>query len=105
MSILDINAAKGLQLTERLNKEHGSGRVMFILCDVTSKSQMEGMIMVIVLVLVIDCFHVTSLLPCRRTITKDLSSASIVSSSNMAATSLSLDCQGVDCKPSMVMVM
>ena len=36
----------------------------------------------------IDRFHVTSLPPCWRTITKDSSSASIVSSSNMATTSL-----------------
>ena len=45
-------------------------------------------------------FHVTLLPPCWRTITKDSSLASIVSSSNMAATSLSFDSLGIDCKPS-----
>ena len=48
----------------------------------------------------IDRFHVTSLPPCWRTITKDSSLASIVSSTNMAATSLSYDSLGIDCKPS-----
>ena len=37
----------------------------------------------------IDCFHIMSLPPCWRTITKDSSLVSIVSSTNMAATSLS----------------
>ena len=48
----------------------------------------------------IDRFHVTSLPPCWRTITKYSSLASVVSSSNMAATSLSYDSLGIDCKPS-----
>ena len=48
---------------------------------------------------VIDRFHVTSLPPCWRTITKDSSSASIVSSSNMFAMSLSFESLGIDCKP------
>ena len=52
----------------------------------------------------IDRFHVTSLPPCWRTITKDSSSASIVSSSNMAATSLSFNSLGIDCKPSIDLV-
>ena len=43
-------------------------------------------------------FPVTSLPPCWRTITKDSSLASIVSSSNMAAMSLSFDSLGIDCK-------
>ena len=47
-----------------------------------------------------DRFHVTSLPPYYRTITKDSSLASIVSSFNMAATSLSFDSLGIDCKPS-----
>ena len=47
-----------------------------------------------------DRLHVTSLPPCWRTITKDSSLASIVSSSNMAATSLSFDSLWIDCKPS-----
>ena len=42
--------------------------------------------------------QVTSLLPCWWTITKDSSLASIVSSSNMAATSLLFDSWGIDCK-------
>ena len=41
-----------------------------------------------------------SLPPCWKTITKDSSLASIVSSSNMAATSLPFDSLGIDCKPS-----
>ena len=48
--------------------------------------------------------HVTSLPPCWRTITKDSSSASIVSSTNIAATSLSFDSLGSDCKPSIDML-
>ena len=48
----------------------------------------------------INRFHVTSLSPCWRTITKDSSLASIVSSSNMAAMSLSFDSLGIYCKPS-----
>ena len=47
----------------------------------------------------IDRFHVTSLPPCWRTISKDSSLASIVSSSNMAATSFSFDSLGIGCKP------
>ena len=47
-----------------------------------------------------DHFHVTSLPPCWRTITKHSSLASIVSSTNMAATSLSFEYLGIDCKPS-----
>ena len=49
---------------------------------------------------IIDHFHVMSLLPCWRTITKYSSSATIVSSTNVAATSLSFDYLGIDCKPS-----
>ena len=48
----------------------------------------------------IDRLHVTSLPPCWRTITKVSSLASIVSSSNMAATSLPFESLGSDCKPS-----
>ena len=52
--------------------------------------------------LCIHCLHVTSLppIPCWRTITKDSSLASIVSSFNMAAMSLSFDSLGIDCKAS-----
>ena len=42
--------------------------------------------------------QVTSLPPCWWTITKDSSLASIVSSTNMAATSLLFDSRGIDCK-------
>ena len=52
----------------------------------------------------IDHLHVTSLPPCWRTITKDSSLASIVSSSNMATTSLSFGSLGIDCKPLIVLV-
>ena len=45
----------------------------------------------------INPLHVT-LRPCWRTITKDSSLASIVSSTNMAATSLLFDSRGIDCK-------
>ena len=49
-----------------------------------------------------NCFTVSALQHGRhekwRTITKDSSLASIVSSSNMAATSLSFDSLGIDCK-------
>ena len=47
----------------------------------------------------IDRFRVTSLPRGWRTITKDSSLASIVSSSNMAATSLSFTSLGIGCKP------
>ena len=46
----------------------------------------------------IDRLHVTSLPPCWRAITKDSSLASIVSSTNMAATSLSFESLGINCK-------
>ena len=45
-----------------------------------------------------------SLPSCWRTITKDSSLASIVSSSNMATISLSFDSLGIDCKPSIDLV-
>ena len=48
--------------------------------------------------------QVTSLPPCWWTITKDSLLASIVRSSNMAATSLSVDSVGIDCKPSIASV-
>ena len=50
----------------------------------------------------IDRLHVTSLPPCWRTLTKDSSLASIVSSTNMAAKSLPFDSQGIDCKSSIL---
>jgi hypothetical protein len=46
--------------------------------------------------------HVTSSPPCWKTITKDLSLASFVYGTNMAAMSLSLDSLGNDCKPRIV---
>ena len=52
--------------------------------------------------LAIDHFHVTSLLPCWRMITKDSSLASIVTLSNIAAMSLSFDYLGIDCKTSII---
>ena len=52
-------------------------------------------VLVINIQITIDCFHVTSLPPCWKTITKDSSLASIVNSSNMAATSLSYDSLGI----------
>ena len=48
----------------------------------------------------IDHFHVTSLPPCWRTITKDSSLASIVSSSNMATMTFFFDSLEIGCKPS-----
>ena len=51
-------------------------------------------------VIVSYSLHVMSLPPCWRTITKDYSLASIVSSTNMATTSLSFDSLGIDCKAS-----
>ena len=48
--------------------------------------------------------QLTSLPPCWWTITKDSSLASIVSSTNMAATSLLFDSRGIDCKSRIVVV-
>ena len=42
VAILDVKREKGLQLLERLERQYGSGKVVFITCDVTSKSQMKG---------------------------------------------------------------
>ena len=39
---MDLNHAKGFQFQERLERQYGSGKVIFIRCDVTSKSQMKG---------------------------------------------------------------
>lgn len=41
VAILDLNHAKGLQFQESLERQYGSGKVIFIRCDVTSKSQMK----------------------------------------------------------------
>ncbi|KAJ7374716.1 hypothetical protein OS493_005062 [Desmophyllum pertusum] len=41
VAILDVKREKGLQLQERLERQYGSGRVVFIACDVTSNSQMK----------------------------------------------------------------
>ena len=48
--------------------------------------------------------QLTSLPPCWRMITKDSSLASIVSSSNMATTSLSFDSLGIDCNPAIMLI-
>lgn len=42
VAILDVKREKGIQLQERLERKYGSGQVIFITCDVTSKSQMKG---------------------------------------------------------------
>lgn len=42
VAILDLNHDKGLQLQESLERQYGSGKVIFIRCDVSSKSQMKG---------------------------------------------------------------
>ena len=49
------------------------------------------------LVYILD-LQLTSLMPCWWMITKDSSLASIVSSTNMATTSLLFDSRGIDCK-------
>lgn len=41
VAILDLNHDKGLQLQESLERQYGSGKVIFIRCDVSSKSQMK----------------------------------------------------------------
>ena len=41
VAILDLNHDKGLQLQESLERQYGSGKVIFM-CDVSSKSQMKG---------------------------------------------------------------
>lgn len=41
VAVLDLNHAKGFQFQERLERQYGSGKVIFIRCDVTSKSQMK----------------------------------------------------------------
>lgn len=40
--ILDVQREKGCQLEERLKRQYGSEKVIFITCDVTSKFQMKG---------------------------------------------------------------
>ncbi|KAL9974169.1 hypothetical protein ACROYT_G011180 [Oculina patagonica] len=41
VAILDVKREKGLQLQARLERQYGSRQVIFITCDVTSKSQMK----------------------------------------------------------------
>lgn len=41
VAILDVEMKRGCQLEERLKRRYGSGKVIFISCDVTSKSQMK----------------------------------------------------------------
>ena len=40
--MLDVDREKGFKLKDRLEKEYGTGRVLFMACDVTSNSQMKG---------------------------------------------------------------
>lgn len=40
--MLDIQREKGCQVEERLGRRYGSGQVIFIPCDVTSKCQLKG---------------------------------------------------------------
>ena len=42
VAILDVQREKGCQLEEKLKRHYGSGKVIFISCDVTSKFQMKG---------------------------------------------------------------
>ena len=75
---------------------------LLLLRHINSVSMLTGhdLSFIFSLCLVVDRLHVTSLPPCWKTITKDSSLASIVSSPNMAATSLWFESVGIDCKPS-----
>ena len=96
-----VHSAKqnGQSLVMKTDDDAGGGEVFGVKLVLLSAPEMELLIQHIRRQ-AIDHFHITSLPPCWRTITKDSSLASIVSSTNMAATSLSFDSLGTDCKPS-----
>ena len=96
-----VHSAKqnGQSLVMKTDDDAGGGEVFGVKLVLLSAPEMELLIQHIRRQ-AIDHFHITSLPPCWRTITKDSSLASVVSSSNMAATSFSFDSLGIDCKPS-----
>ena len=42
VSVLDVNELKGEQSVRMIEKEFGPGIALFVHCDVSSKTQMEG---------------------------------------------------------------
>lgn len=42
VAILDLADSKGEESVEKLNKEFGKNRAIFIICDVTNRQQFKG---------------------------------------------------------------
>ena len=52
MSLVDVNQQVGKQAEEALRQQHGNESTLFIQCDVSNKTQLEGnYILVVVLII------------------------------------------------------